>query len=443
MGTDVMNRRFAEPAQPRNGSARKDGPEYRVVIGLTSGELSGVDTFSFHMARALGSRGFDARLLFTRPSTRRTNPIPLPADLRFDRLPVRLHHRWNERWSTLGRYLAELSPCVYIPNYDYAYSGVSPVLPDSVAVVGIAHSDDPDHYEHVARLGASWNGIVAVSDAVSAAIAKQTPRLVPRMRTIPYGIPCPEAFPERVSRPGAPLRIVYAGRIVQHQKRVLDVAAIARHLALQGVPFELRIAGNGADRTNLERALGDLVGRGQASLLGTLSNDDILLELERADAFVLASEFEGLPLALLEAMSRGCVPVVSDIRSGIPELVADGENGFRVRVGDVRTFAARLEVLQSDPVRRAAMGAAAHRTVADRFNLDGMVDAYTALFDQVWHDLSTGSFRRPPGTVRSPLGLPPPWLDHLPPVRSLLSGHARRYFGRLGFRRRSSSGPPS
>ena len=55
--------------------------------------------------------------------------------------------------------------------------------------------------------------------------------------------------------------------------------------------------------------------------------------LEQQDAYILTSEFEGMPNALNEAMARGCVPVVTDIRSGIPELVRYGVNGYRVPVG--------------------------------------------------------------------------------------------------------------
>jgi len=113
----------------------------------------------------------------------------------------------------------------------------------------------------------------------------------------------------------------------------------------------------------------------------------------------LPSAFEGLPVALLEAMACGAVPVVSDIRSGVRQVVRDGENGYVVAPGDVQGFADRLAELARDPALVSRMSYAAHRAVHDGpFTIDAMCEHYLAFFDRVARE----PFARPVGAARHP-----------------------------------------
>lgn len=76
------------------------------------------------------------------------------------------------------------------------------------------------------------------------------------------------------------------------------------------------------------------------------------------DAFALSSTYEGLPIALIEAMATGCPAVVTRV-GGTPEVVADGVQGFLVPPRDPAALAAGLTRLLGDPTLRAGMGAAA------------------------------------------------------------------------------------
>lgn len=411
-------------------------PGYRVVVGLSGGTLGGVDVFSAILTRGLVARGIDARVLLTRPFLR-WNPLPLPDDVPRHELPGGRHEPWGTRWWRLIRYLEAQAPCVYIPNYDYECSCVSPKLPRDVHVVGIVHSDDPVHYEHVARLGRYWDAVVAVSPTVAAVTGARHPRLAPRLHTIPYGIPLPERLPARPSGDGRrPLQVVYAGRLDQPQKRVLDLAPIFARLHQRGVPAELTVIGDGPSRADLMAACDGLIVRGAVRWLGTLPNSAVLEVFDRSDVVILTSAFEGLPVCLLEAMGRGCVPVVTDLRSGIPDLVVEGVNGHRVPVGDHEGFAARLAALQGDPARRQSLSAAAFRTVRDGgYGADRMVDAYVALFERVRARGRAGEWRRPRGRIRCPPGLDGhTWKDHLPPRVRAVGTRA------LGLLRRAAAG---
>jgi glycosyltransferase involved in cell wall biosynthesis len=69
--------------------------------------------------------------------------------------------------------------------------------------------------------------------------------------------------------------------------------------------------------------------------------------LGAADIFLLPSRFEGLSLALLEAMAAGCVPIVSS-RGSMPSVVEDGHNGFLIEPGDIVQLVGRLKFLLSE-----------------------------------------------------------------------------------------------
>jgi glycosyltransferase involved in cell wall biosynthesis len=100
------------------------------------------------------------------------------------------------------------------------------------------------------------------------------------------------------------------------------------------------------------------------------------------DLFALSSLYEGLPVALLEAMSVG-KPAVAPAVGGIPEVIEDGLNGFLVQPRDPEKLAEKiLEILQ-DPILRSKMSRNAAQAVQERFNLQEMVRRV----EQVYSDM--------------------------------------------------------
>ncbi len=146
--------------------------------------------------------------------------------------------------------------------------------------------------------------------------------------------------------------------------------------------------------------------QGQAAMHGIVTNDAVHNAMYAGDVILLTSNYEGLPLALLEAMARGCVPVVSDVQSGIPGLIRRGENGFRVTVGDISGFVDTLVNLATDGDLLRRVGREAYLTIAKGpYSVERMASAYAKLFERCRRKTLLTTHRPGPGAIE-----PPDWL---------------------------------
>lgn len=375
--------------------------DHRIVIAVPTGRISGVDIFSINLARALIARGYQAELVQTAPDANVSDRLALPGDVPVFQLELKPFPTWQDRWRAMRQHLEKRAPCIYIPNYDQRHSCIGPTLSPGVKIVGIGHSDDAQHFAHILHLAPYWDAVIGVSKSITSSIAALAPGIEARQYTIPYGVPVPLQFPLRASDVGKTLRIMYAGRIVRFQKRALDLVSILDQLGARGTDVELTVAGSGSELSEFLAAAGSALVNRRMRYVGGLANDNVVDLMRESDVFVLPSSFEGLPVSVLEAMANGCVPVATSIRSGIPEVIRDGDNGFIAPIGGIDEFVDHISLLASDRERLNAMRTRAYETVRDGFGLDRMTAAYVDVFEQVVSE----PYVRPKGPVLPPPGL--------------------------------------
>jgi glycosyltransferase involved in cell wall biosynthesis len=147
-----------------------------------------------------------------------------------------------------------------------------------------------------------------------------------------------------------------AARLVDQKRHDVLLRAWAR-LPVQCV---LLVAGDGPNRQAIESLHTDLGLADRVRLLGNRS--DVPRLLAAADVATLASDWEGLPVFVLEAMAAGR-PVVATAVDGLTEVLRHG-GGLLVPPGEPEALAAALGRLLTDPAERAAAAEAARRTVA-------------------------------------------------------------------------------
>jgi glycosyltransferase involved in cell wall biosynthesis len=231
-------------------------------------------------------------------------------------------------------------------------------------------------YLRLERMAARWcRAIVALSEderQAGLAAGVGSPAVY---RVIPNGVDL-----QRFAANPAPVagRIVMVGRFAAPKRHDLVVRAFAE-LRRQHPGAELHLVGDGPLRGETDELAVRLGLRDAVRFLG--SRDDVPDLLASAAIVVLASDYEALPLSVIEAMAAG-VPVVATRTGGIRELVADGTTGVLVDTGDVRALAAGLGALLDDPDRARTLGARARADARQRFSRERMVAALLALYDE-------------------------------------------------------------
>lgn len=168
-------------------------------------------------------------------------------------------------------------------------------------------------------------------------------------------------------RKGVPEAIQAFAQVVrQHPAAVLNLAGPAEPGALAGY----------------QRMVADL-GLGESvRFLGTVRGDAKSRLLEESSVFILPSRAEGLPIALLEAMAAGR-PVVTTRVGAIPDVIADGENGFLIMAGDVDALAERINRLLGSADLRARMGRCAWERARSRYDVAVVAERLADLYGEL------------------------------------------------------------
>lgn len=256
------------------------------------------------------------------------------------------------------------------------------------AVIYMLHGDIEYYYDLAVRHEPIVHAFIAYSRRMYDELVRRLPHRADTIVHLPYGIP----LPAEVRRPAAgPLRVVYGGRFEQQQKGIFDLPEIDRALQARGIAVAWTVAGMGPDEDELKRRWAFNPG---VRWMGALSNAALLELYTQQDVFVLPTRFEGFPVAMLEAMAAGLPVIVSDIPSGVPEVLDDQVNGERPPVGDVAAFAAAIARLDLDRGRLDAMGARARKDVERRFDIRDRAADYQALYarwSELYHPHSAGS----------------------------------------------------
>lgn len=107
------------------------------------------------------------------------------------------------------------------------------------------------------------------------------------------------------------------------------------------------------------------------------------LYLKYADIFMLPSNYEGLPMSILEALSYG-VPVIASSVGGITEIL-DGSNGFAVN-NNIKDFVAKIELVLEDENNYQKMRKVARESYLSRYTIDHMVNSYLSIYHDVYNE---------------------------------------------------------
>jgi glycosyltransferase involved in cell wall biosynthesis len=271
------------------------------------------------------------------------------------------------------RTLRDLSPDAVVLNNQFGERYIAS-LRGRVPLVSIVHVDFPTEAQW-----RSMSGIAAQADLTIAVSTKIVKALgaggvdPDRIMLIPYGV---KGTSSSRSKPSAQnVHVVFVGRLVQPHKRVLDVIPFMRAATALLPGVRLTVLGDGPERTAISEAA-TRFGL-PVDLAGAVSADAVSAIHRTAHFLVQFSEFEGLSIALLEAMAHGVVPIATAIESGVGDLIRDGQNGFLFPVGQTQRAA---ELLAAALPAWSEYSEAARSTIQRGFSRERMLDRYATLF---------------------------------------------------------------
>lgn len=355
-------------------------------------DYGGLERLVAAIVRLLPADRFESHILTLSDFGRFAEGLAARAQLHQDRSLPSLSMLWPRRLTRTIRAIA--------PDVVHTHSGVwykASLAARRAGVPRLVHTDHgrrhPDSFlgRLLDGLGARRTDvIVAVSDALRRQMVET---LVPRPRSsrlqvLVNGIDTRQFRPRSVNGTvraalglpaGAPV-IGSVGRLdaIKGYDLMLEAFARLREGWTEGPAPTLLVVGDGPERARLDalvakHRLGDA-----ARLIGWRSDVENLYPV--FDIFTLSSWSEGTSLGLLEAMSSGVCPVVTDV-GGSPAVLGDSLRHRLVPPGDAAALVAAWREALGDRERRARDATVARRRVEEAFGIDAMVDEYARIYD--------------------------------------------------------------
>lgn len=229
------------------------------------------------------------------------------------------------------------------------------------------------------------DGLIAVSPEVKESILMTMPGVsADKIAVIPNGVDT-RRYRRSATREATRARlglstnerVVAVVATFKEQKGHRYLIEAAQMLASDFPDARYLLIGDGASRPELERQIAAAGLEASFRLLGM--RPDVPELLAAADLFVLPSLWEGLPMALIEAMAAG-LPVVATNVSGTRGVMLDGETGLLVPPGDATALGRSIATLLFDPERAIRMGAAGRLRVERHFSACKQATDHLALF---------------------------------------------------------------
>lgn len=363
--------------------------------------VGGMESFLFGLARSLRNIGMESTFVVTETSGDwHANPLAEG----FGVVSV-LPRKWQSSRCHARRVAAALHGFdVVIMNHSSAAQSAAGLLPESAAVIAVLHNDMEEVYRVGLANRANVDWFAAVGEQVrEEALKRGAPP--ERVSCIRNGVEVFHEYPKNEEMPGpdAPLSVIFVGRIEHEQKGVFYLPGIVAGIRDSGVNATFDVIGDGTDSRALRAQIEQLNLSTVVTFHGALTHAETMRMLGAADVLIMPSHYEGQPITLFEAMARGVVPLVSKLPGITDSVIAEGQDGFLVRVGDEAAFTDRLALLAADRELVGTMSRAAWRSARESFGIDTMTRQYVALIETCSKQRRDGAAGRRTGKLDLPL----------------------------------------
>lgn len=177
------------------------------------------------------------------------------------------------------------------------------------------------------------------------------------------------------------LKILQVGRLTEAKGYPYTLRALSM-LKECSVDFHLCIVGEGPMRTQIKDMVQELSLENNVTMVSGVYGDDKATIFTNADIYLMPSLWEGLSIAMLEAMVYSKAMIVSSV-GGALEIIKDNENGIFVSPGNAELLAQKISSLAKNEVLRKILGRNARETVVSRYNIVDRVDFLQQLYEKM------------------------------------------------------------
>ncbi len=347
--------------------------------------VGGPVTWLMHLLPALQRYGFDVNcLIFYHVG----NNGPLTEHLKKNNIALKgtsFNYYTEDNIQWLLQQLKSNQPDIFVPNLVVpAYLATPWIKKAGIKIIGVSHSDDP-FYHAIQELFIDGkekfraHGMIVVSKELEYQL-NQSPQIANiKLERIPYGVQIPK---EKAEWNDNTLKVVYVGRLSEEQKRISEVTKAFCKMVQEVPNTEAIIYGEGPDRNNVENILCS-EGKGLPVYLGgNIPALEMQQKLLDAHVIVLLSDYEGLPIAILEAMACGVVPVCLNMRSGITEQIKNGVTGYIVSDRD-KDFIHTINKIASNKGLWQTISLNAKKVITDNFSMELCHHKYIKYFNSL------------------------------------------------------------
>ena len=245
----------------------------------------------------------------------------------------------------------------------FAALAVKILYPDEIRIIDEVHLDLKQAYDLHVQFNDFVDSYICVSSKIkkilNTAYGIQEKRLFFKEQPIETNVSYQRSYCTDSHRA---IRIGYAARLVKNQKRADLLPVFIDKLEKFEIDYVFEIAGNGEEEDTIKRKIKEQGLQQKIRFLGHLDYSDMADFWKRQDIYINFSEYEGASLAMLEAMSFGCIPVVTDV-SGVSDYIENGKSGCICKVGDLEAMAEQIAEIYSQRSLLKEYGEAARNSV--------------------------------------------------------------------------------
>ncbi len=217
---------------------------------------------------------------------------------------------------------------------------------------------------------------VALSHEVQKTVEDRYGLKPERIPVIFNGIPLERCIPKTEYQAGEEFQYLHIGRFSIPKNHTGFLRAF-RLVLDQGIPAHLTLVGTGELEEQVRSTVAELKLEDHVTFYGTTGN--VYPVLHQADAFILPSVYEGVPMTLIEAMGTA-LPILASRVGGIPSMLIDGEEAILTEPDAESIAEGMIHLL--DQETRSSIGPAARRKAYEKFSAKGMAEQYIQLFSR-------------------------------------------------------------